>query len=283
MNFTSIVIAGGAMKVISMIGCVQYLEEIAAVSTLKNYVGTSAGAIMCFFMVLGYKSTEIRCFLEQNIYDEDISKFDMNQIFNILSEFGLSDGSNIILLFERILYKKMKIKDITFIELTKAVGKNFVVCVSNLSKEKEEFFSVDTHPNMSVILALRASCSIPYLFHPIKIEDNIYVDGALYNNFAMNYFKDNKLRDIIGFNIIQKNYQKMTDIMSYSLFMIYSVINKVNKSNYNSADKNIITIDIEDTEWFSFNTLQLSISKETLNSYITLGYEITKKQLNIQN
>lgn len=283
MNFTSIVIAGGAMKVISMIGCVQYLEEIAAVSTLKNYVGTSAGAIMCFFMVLGYKSTEIRCFLEQNIYDEDISKFDMNQIFNILSEFGLSDGSNIILLFERILYKKMKVKDITFIELTKAVGKNLVVCVSNLSKEKEEFFSVDTHPNMSVILALRASCSIPYLFHPIKIEDNIYVDGALYNNFAMNYFKDNKLRDIIGFNIIQKNYQKMTDIMSYSLFMIYSVINKVNKSNYNSADKNIITIDIEDTEWFSFNTLQLSISKETLNSYITLGYEITKKQLNIQN
>ena len=132
---------------------------------------------------------------------------------------------------------------------------------------------------MSVILALRASCSIPYLFHPVKINDDIYVDGALYNNFAMNYFKENKLRDIIGFDIIQKNYQKMTDIMSYSLFMIYSVINKVNKSNYNSADKNIVTIDIEDTEWFSLNSLQLSFSKETLTSYISIGYELTKKQL----
>lgn len=279
MNFTSIVIAGGAMKVISMIGCLQYLEEISVISSIKNYVGTSAGAIMCFFMVLGYKSKEIQAFLEDNMYDDEISKFDMNQIFDILTEFGLSDGSNIIKLFERILYKKMKIKDITFIELTKMLGKNLVICVSNLSKEKEEFFCVDTHPNMSVILALRASCSIPYLFHPVKINDDIYVDGALYNNFAMNYFKENKLRDIIGFDIIQKNYQKMTDIMSYSLFMIYSVINKVNKSNYNSADKNIVTIDIEDTEWFSLNSLQLSFSKETLTSYISIGYELTKKQL----
>lgn len=278
MNFASIVIAGGAMKVISTIGCVKYLEEHNAMSPIKNFIGTSAGAIMCFFLVLGYKSHEIEAFLLTNLYDENISKFDATQIFNILTEYGLSDGQNIVELFERILYKKMRVKDITFLELTKSVGKNLVICASNLTDEREEFFSVDTHPNVSVITALRASCSIPFLFHPVHLNDKTYLDGALYNNFPIDYFQDNKLKDIIGLNVVQTNYQNISDIISFSLFMVFSVINKMQKTKYDNTDRNIVTIDIEDNHWFSLENLQLEFPPELIKSYIETGYLLTKER-----
>lgn len=275
-SFTSIVISGGAMKVISTIGCYRYLEEQNMVTNIRNYVGTSAGSIICFFMILEYRSSEIISFMNENLNDKNINTFDMEKVFNLLSDYGISDGSNIIEFLERIIYKKLKVRDITFLELTKLIGKNFVVCVSNLTKESEEFISVDTHPNMSVIKAIRASCSIPYLFNPVKMNDQVYIDGALYNNFPVNYFKDNRLKDILGINIVQKNYQKTTDIISYSLFLVYSVINKVNRKTYDDNDKNIVTIDIEDTDWFSFQNLQVQVTKEMIDNYVNIGYHLMR-------
>lgn len=275
-SFTSIVISGGAMKVISTIGCYRYLEEQNMVTNIRNYVGTSAGSIICFFMILEYRSSEIISFMNENLNDKNINTFDMEKVFNLLSDYGISDGSNIIEFLQRIIYKKLKVRDITFLELTKLIGKNFVVCVSNLTKECEEFISVDTHPNMSVIKAIRASCSIPYLFNPVKMNDQVYIDGALYNNFPVNYFKDNRLKDILGINIVQKNYQKTTDIISYSLFLVYSVINKVNRKTYDDNDKNIVTIDIEDTDWFSFQNLQVQVTKEMIDNYVNIGYHLMR-------
>lgn len=277
-SFTSIVISGGAMKVISTIGCYMYLEEHNMVGNIRNFVGTSAGSIICFFILLQYRSAEIITFMSENLNDKQINTFDMEKVFNLLSDYGISDGSNIVEFLERMLYKKLKVRDITFLEMTKILGKNFVVCVSNLTKETEEFMSVDTHPNMSVIKAIRASCSIPYLFNPVKFDDQLYIDGALYNNFPVNYFKENRLKDILGINIVQKNYQKTSDIISYSLFLVYSVINKVNKKTYEDNDKNIVTIDIEDTEWFSFQNLQVLVTKEMIENYTKIGYNLMKEK-----
>lgn len=282
-QFRSIVIAGGAVKVVSTIGCLKYLEEMDLIGGIKNFVGTSAGTIMCLFMVLGYKSIEIVEFLKEVMKDNMISTFDMSKVFNIISEYGISDGSNLVEMLQRILYKKMKQRDISFIDLAKKVGKHLVICVSNLTDEKEEFFSVDTYPEMSVITAIKASCAIPFIFTPVNINDKLYIDGAMYNNFAIDYFKDHRLKDILGLNIRQKNYQNTSDIISYSLFLISSLINRVNKKNYDDVDRNIVTIDIEDNDCFSLNTLTLNITDDIFDSYMKLGYDLIKVKIESTN
>ena len=280
-QFSSIVIAGGAVKVVSTIGCLKYLEEMGMIGKIKNFVGTSAGTIMCLFMILGYKSFEIVEFLKEVMKDNMISTFDMSKVFNIISDYGISDGSNLVEMLERILYKKMKQRDITFIDLAKTVGKHLVICVSNLTDEKEEFFSVDTYPEMSVITAIKASCSIPFIFTPVNIKDKLYIDGAMYNNFAIDYFKDHRLKDILGLNIRHKNYQNTSDVISYSLFLISSLINRVNKKNYDDVDRNIVTIDIEDNDCFSLNTLTLNITDDIFDSYMKLGYDLIKAKIDL--
>lgn len=278
--FTSVVISGGAVKGISVLGCMRYLEEKGLLSGVRNYVGTSAGSIVCLFMVLGFKHKEVRKFLIESLNDESIRTFDMEKALDMLTTFGLTDGSTIEEIFRRALYKKVHVREMTFLELAKATGKNLVVCAANMTKETHEFFSVDTTPMLSVVTAIRASCSLPLMFQPVKINDDMYIDGALYNNFPIDYFKDTHLRDILGIHIAPSKVV-ITNIFTFFLYLINSVINKVNKKDYNNPDLNIVTIDIEDQEWFSLDTMQLQVSADTIDAYMEKGYRAIEDRLQV--
>lgn len=193
----------------------------------------------------------------------------------------MNSGSNLELFIKRIIKKKYNDENITFLDLAKKTGKNLVVCVSNLSQEKPEYFNVDTMPNLSIVTAIKVSCSIPILLTPISINDNIYVDGGLYNNFPIDYFKHNMLKDIIGINIKLKIYQKTDTFLNYFMFMLNSLILKANRlhSNINDSEKNIVTLEFDDDDWFSFTELSIKFPPEKWVSYINLGYNKIKDTL----
>lgn len=281
MQFTSIVIAGGALKVISIIGCIKYLEEYDKISYIRNYVGTSAGSIMCLFMILGYNYTEIIDFFVHNLSDKNVNTFNPDECLELFNQYGLNSGTNIELLIKKILKKKHNDENITFLDLAKKTGKNLVVCVSNLSKEVPEYFNVDTMPNLPIATAIKVSCSIPILLTPISINDNIYVDGGLYNNFPIDYFKNNMLKDILGINIKLKSYQKTDTFLNYIMFMLNSLIIKANNlhTTINDNDKNIITLEFDDDVWFSFTELSIKFPSDKWVSYINLGYSKIKDVL----
>ena len=280
-HFNSIVIAGGALKVIAVIGCIKYLQEKNALKNIKNYIGTSAGSIMCLFLALDYTYVEIIDFLVHNLSDPEINTFDPSECFDILTNYGISSGKNIELLIQRILYKKLKVDDITFIELAKYTGKNLVVCVSNLSKERSEFFNVDTMPNLSVVTAIRVSCCIPIIYSPITINEDVYMDGGLYNNFPIDYIKDNVLKDILGINIVYKNYKSIDNFFSYINFVVNSLVDKVNSKALNDAENNVIIMDFIEDDWFSLTELKLKFPKENWVIYINMGYKAIKEKLDL--
>lgn len=267
------VIAGGAMKAMACIGVSKYLEERSLMKQIKNFVGTSAGSIMCLTMVLGYTWEEMKKILLEILADETATGFDIEKLFDIMTTYGMNDGSGIERAMSKLIYKKYHVNDINFIDLAKASGKNLVVCVSNLTKEAPEYFSVDTAPNQSVSKAILASCSIPILFQPVQINDCLYVDGGLYNNFPIDYFSDHKLRDILGINIVFKNYQKHDTFGQYLRFLFNSVVERFNSKLTNSKDKNILTLEFEDEEgWFSLDDIKIRLSEEKLEEYIKMGY-----------
>lgn len=279
-KFSSIVISGGALKVLCSLGCIKYLEENDMLSSVKNYVGTSAGAMMCFFLVLGYKYQEIASFLEKHLDDPAIGLLDPSQVLNILNDYGISDGSNFNELMKRILHNRTRLDDITFMDLAKLTGKNLVVCVSNLTDEKEEFFGLDSKPNMSVINALRISCSIPLIFNPVTLDDKIYLDGAVYNNFPMNYFKNsNKLHDVLGINVSVHNYKKTDNILAYLLYIVFSLVAKVQLSNYDNEERNVVTINIDTVKWIMFDELKIRYPKDEIDMMMEKGYNAIKERL----
>ena len=46
--------------------------------------------------------------------------------------------------------------------------------------------SYKTHPDLSLVKALRMSMAFPLIFEPIYMDDNCYIDGGLMNNFPLN-------------------------------------------------------------------------------------------------
>lgn len=282
-NFSSLVIAGGATKVISSIGVIKFLEEHNMIKSIKNLVGTSAGAVLCAFVALGYDSTSIREFFIRNLCkDQAITSLNIDEMLNFFSSYGVSTGHNIDTFFKRMICQKLgnDKENITFIELAKLCGRNLVICVANLTQERAEFWSVDTKPNMSIVQALHASCAIPILFTPVVIEDNVYLDGGVYNNFPIDYFKNKKLRDVLGINIKAKGYQKTDSLMDYMRFIIYSVMNKLSdKMIEDNRDDNMISLDFEDDEWLCLMDMTITIPKELIDKYIDIGYSRIKEKM----
>jgi predicted acylesterase/phospholipase RssA len=283
LNYNSLVIAGGAMKVLSVIGVFQYLEEKNILKNIHNFVGTSAGALMCLLISLGYNATEIKNIVVESLQNEKITNLNADGLLDILSTYGISDGADLEELYDQLIYKKFKKRKLTFIEFAKITGNNLVICVSNLSKERSEYMCVNNTPDISVAKAVKISCSIPILYTPTTLNDDLYVDGGVYNNFPIDYFKDHSLKDILGINIITKNYQRNESFMEYIQFIMNSIINKLNhKSNilYNCNDKNIITLEFEDNDgWFNISEIKISIPLNILEKYIKMGYDECKNKL----
>lgn len=277
--FTKMVVAGGAIKSLSAIGSIAYLEEVCLVNNLKHFVGTSAGSIICLFMVLGYSAQEIVKFLNENIVKDEIANINIEDIFGIVDNYGLNLGKNLEIFLSNIIYGKMKVKDISFLDLAKHTGKDFVVCVANITQEKEEYWSVDTVPNMSVVKAIRTSCSLPILFTPIKHNDNMYLDGGLYNNFPIDYFTKSvsNIKDIIGINIVSTSKDTINTFLDYIAKIFQTVINRLTKQYTNELNDNILTLQFEDEGWISFKSMRIDISKEILEKYILIGYQKMKE------
>lgn len=282
-SFTSLVVSGGAIKVVSAIGCLMYMRDHGLLNTIQTYVGTSAGSVICFFLVIGYTPEEIYDFVTRHLKRSEVA--DMINVDDILSmnaKLGMSDGKGLVKLFQQILLEKTNMLDITFIDLAKRFGKNLVVTVSNMTLQQEEYFSVDTYPDMSVIDALKMSCSIPILFAPVQYNGHMYVDGGVYANFPLTYFlkKGHVFADIIGINLISKDdVNQFENIVSYMSFLLSSTMNYINRLQLEALDvdsnknKNIVTICIEDVSWISLSEMKMVLPDDKGRELLAIGYK----------
>lgn len=75
----------------------------------------------------------------------------------------------------------------TFAQFYKITNANFVCGVYDATNHKTEFLSKDTFPDMCVLTAIRASCAYPLLFDPVYIDNRVYVDGGVGDNYPITW------------------------------------------------------------------------------------------------
>lgn len=71
----------------------------------------------------------------------------------------------------------------TFVDLAKATGKNLVVHAASVATGRVRFFSVDTTPDACVVDAVCASCAVPFFFCPVRVGDDLLIDGCLAESY----------------------------------------------------------------------------------------------------
>jgi NTE family protein len=284
--FTNLVMSGGAHKGLAYIGCLKYLEETNKLKFIKNIIGSSVGALIGFLVCLKFTNVEIQDFAEKTFTTFAKTEFDIEHLLAMYAKLGMEDANSIVDFFRRAAIKRDVTEDITFIEFAKKTGMNFVVCGSNLSTAKTEYFCVNKTPDMSVFKALEISIALPLVFKPIMHNDMLYVDAGLFSNLPIEYFNNAKrpFTDTIVLNIQSDYKPNVTDlnILSYIKVVVDACFERMNSKPEETASKHnvnvIISIKDDDCFGFDFKTLRLR-TVENANLFVDIGYEEIKAAL----
>ncbi len=227
-NYIGIFQAGG-IKGIAHIGAVTALEE-RGFKCVKA-AGTSVGAVIACLLIAGYSGKELKE-IALNLDLETLRQ--KGKLIQVFKDLGLYSPYPL----ERYLDKLLQAKNIkTYQDIKKGNEYPLKVVATDITRKKEIVFpdslkeyykNPDTFPiSQSVVM----SATYPLFYKPLRLNNNLIVDGAVVNNFPCNLFdSDNQLT--IGFtfqNEKRKNKSTIPYLISIELPKVRSMNFKVNK------------------------------------------------------
>jgi predicted acylesterase/phospholipase RssA len=171
-----VALSGGGMKGITSLGALVELQRAGWLKEARTFAGTSVGAVLAMLMAVNADL--------QTVYKEHILGFEYASSYDLAGldkTFGLDTGEGLVTWIDRLMGGRR----LTFADVRALYGATLLVCASNLNSRDAVVFGPDTHPDMDVALALRMSCSIPLYFAATTFEGQLYVDGAVTDNFPV--------------------------------------------------------------------------------------------------
>jgi len=205
---TILVLSGGSTKGVAQIGALQCLKKHNMLNDIKTIAATSAGSMVGLLYCAGYNPLELYRFIKLI----DLGMVKKLDAHNVITKYGLDDGTRMMLVLEKLLRAKGYDSDISFDEFFRKTGITFIVTGACLNDKEVYYFSHKTHPMMKVIEAVRISISIPIIFTPCVYEGKLFVDGGCIDNFPISLFDDDMDR-VIGIYVAE--HRKITQDIKY--------------------------------------------------------------------
>jgi NTE family protein len=176
MTKIGVVLSGGGIRGVAHIGFLKFLEEQNIHPTY--FAGASAGSIVGALACAGYSSDEIL----------EIAK--EHKIFSMIKPSWPSLGLTALDKLPALLKKYIKQDRIEDLPMPLAIS------VSGLTQARSRICK--SGPLYKIV---QASCSIPVIFRPVEIDDELYVDGGLLNNIPAQGIRDD-VDVLLGFNLV---------------------------------------------------------------------------------
>lgn len=209
------VFSGGGAKCLAQIGALRVIEEAGV--EIDYVSGTSMGAIIGALYSLGYSVDDIEAYMKKVDWDALLSN-DIPR--NRLTYFDRKAEDRYLLTFpivnnrpklpSGINYAQYILKQLSYLTQKSYQYQNFsefpipFLCVAtNLENGQLEIFE-----DGRLIDALRASSAFPSLFTPYLLNNKLYVDGGVANNFPAIPLKAKGMDYIIGVDVQDFLYTK---------------------------------------------------------------------------
>ena len=243
-----IALSGGGMKGIAHVGALEVLEEKGMLKCVKEYIGTSAGALIAMCMVLGYTLQELRTLC---------TLFDFSLMLNLEPEtillcpdkFGLDNRLNM----EKLLVVLLKAKgygSATTFEDLRELPKQLRVYAADITICDKREFSLKASPRAELRVAVQASMCVPFYFTPVIDPDtgHFLVDGGIIAHFPFIHLRDEERAETLGIaftkQVDNESYiPKMDTLLAYIMQLYTSVYHHQNKALYANWAHRIIRIE----------------------------------------
>lgn len=195
-----LVLSGSGTLYPAHVGAVKAMVESG--HQIEEVCGVSGGAIVAAAIASGYKVDDLVKLVKQTLP----AKNDLIDIslWSLLTKWGLIKGEKIEKMFEKFLVK-------TFADVKVPLK----IVVANVNTGAPEFLSKETTPNLSIAKAVRASMAIPFVFCPVKLGQNTYVDGGWVSNFPIDVFGPGENVVGVRFDAAEKERKTISSIKDY--------------------------------------------------------------------
>jgi predicted acylesterase/phospholipase RssA len=194
-DYDTLVISGGSSKSIVTLGALQYMYDNFLLNKVTTYIGTSAGSMICYLLAIGYTPQEILVYICTHQLLEKLQHFDIVEMINGR---GASSFNTIHEQLEKMTIAKIG-GLITLQDLQNRFGIILICITHNLTENRTEYLSPETHPDLPCLNALRMSSNLPLVFETYKYGNNFYIDGGISDNFGIDIgdIKGNKIMGVL--------------------------------------------------------------------------------------
>lgn len=217
----SLALSGSGFKFPAHLGGIKAIEDYGR--TITEIAGVSGGAIVAGLYSCGLSLDDLT---KSMMVKNWIPYYKFNP-FNFISRGGLVGGEDI----EQYL-----------LELTK--GKTFsqtniplTIITTNLASGEEYVFSKHTTPDATVAKAIRASISIPGIFCPVRIGDNVLVDGVVINSLPIHHLRETEGVTKIGIKLLHTGSEHGPHVLKDMPDSIRLAVDVIKQSIFVMADK----------------------------------------------
>jgi NTE family protein len=186
-GYTHLILSGGGMQGISYIGVYRYLKQYKLMESVRHIVGCSIGALCTYLYALDFTVEELELFVLSFSQDPKITEFDLEGLLLMYDNNGLYSNERFKQILIDAFYKRyhIKIESISFQEFSKMTGKNIYITAYQLSSLTQKVFSNIHTPYVDVFTAVLASMAIPFLFQPVIIDKEYYIDNGICNSLPI--------------------------------------------------------------------------------------------------
>ena len=266
-----LVFSGGGIKGLSYVGCLRSLEERNLMGGIECLVGTSAGSLFAFLINIGYTSEELRDIV-LNLDFNQMRDITGTTILNYFKSFGFDSGNRVERIVRIFLKKKLEVDDISFGDLFKQTGQRLIITGTCLNTCNIVNFSHRTHPDFSVIDAVRLSISVPFVFNACKHGDKLYVDGGIGSNYSLDAY--HPYQNILGFLLRDdKSFREIDSFEDYTISIVRTIDRRLNNLYMQMYPD--ITVCLKT----NVNVLDFNIKAEAIQELIQGGHQATGNYL----
>ena len=143
----------------------------------------------------------------------------------------------------------------------------------HFSTLKEFVFNIDTTPNVLLLDAIYASMSLPFIFKPYKIGNELYIDGGVTNNIPIKSFYNINNENIL---IIQCHRDHSNNLYENNNIINY-LLNIMNLVNTEVGLKNLLKLKYK--YYITFKDIPIAVIPYKIDENFILSTTITEELL----
>lgn len=188
-SYRNLTLSGGGILGIGLCSAIEELNNLGLLSCMRNFAGSSAGAIAAGALACGASAE----FLATELQNVDFSSFldygnKVKAVYNLYNYKGFCSGDVFENWYANILKKLTGESEITLKQAHDKYGGRLVITAVSLNKRAVSYMDWRTDPNLTLRKAVRMSMSLPFIFIPVEYKGDLWVDGGVLDHYPMKAF-----------------------------------------------------------------------------------------------